>query len=160
MINLTVIALGKLKEDYLRAACAEYQKRLNGICKFSVVELNAQKLSDNPSQTEIDTALDNEAKLILTKIPQNSVVYALCIEGRQMSSEKLSEALQRHAVAGRNNAVFVIGSSYGLSPIIKQKADFKFSMSEMTFPHQLARVMLFEQLYRASQIEMRTKYHK
>ncbi len=160
MINISIIALGKLKESYLKDAMSEYQKRISGDCKFNIIELNPKKLSDSPSQTEIDNALKEEAKLIKAKIPANSAIYAMCIEGKQLSSEELSEKLQKDAVNGRNNATFIIGSSYGLADEIKSMSDFKLSMSKMTFPHQLARVMLSEQLYRAVQIEKGTKYHK
>ncbi|MBQ6707957.1 MAG: 23S rRNA (pseudouridine(1915)-N(3))-methyltransferase RlmH [Clostridia bacterium] len=160
MINISIIALGKLKEAYLRDAMAEYSKRLSADCRFNVIELNPKKISDNPSQTEIESALREEAKLIKSKIPSNSAVFAMCIEGKQLSSEKLCEKLQKTAVSGKNNAVFIIGSSYGLADEIKALADFKLSMSEMTFPHQLARVMLAEQIYRCVQIEKGTKYHK
>lgn len=160
MINVSIIALGKLKESYLKDAMAEYQKRLSTDCRFNVIELNPKKLSDNPSQTEIDNALKEEAKLIKAKIPANSAVYAMCIEGKQLSSEELSGKLQKDAVNGKNNAVFIIGSSYGLADEIKSMSDFRLSMSKMTFPHQLARVMLAEQIYRAVQIEKGTKYHK
>ncbi len=158
MVNITVICLGKLKEAYLRDASAEYVKRMGG--KLTVTELSPEKLSDNPSQKEIDTALKAEAKKITEKIPKGAAVYTLCIEGKHLSSEELSKELDTLAVSGISNAVFIIGSSYGLSDEIKRLSKLKLSMSKMTFPHQLARIMLFEQLYRASQISLGTKYHK
>ena len=160
MQNITVICLGKLKERYLRDAVDEYSKRLNGYCRLNIVELSPKKLSENPSQTEIDNALEHEGKEILSKIPNGSRVYALCIEGSQMSSQKLAREINMSAVNGFNNLVFIIGSSFGLSDGVKKRADFKLSMSEMTFPHQLARVMLLEQLYRACSINNSGKYHK
>ena len=160
MINLTLIALGRLKEAYLRDAVDEYKKRLSAFCKTNIIELTPEKLSDNPSQKEIDKALDIEAKAIVGKIPQDAFVVTMCIEGKQFSSEELSKKLEDAAISGKSNAVFIIGSSCGLSEEVKAKSHLRLSMSKMTFPHQLARVMLLEQLYRASQISMGTKYHK
>lgn len=160
MINLTLIALGRLKEAYLRDAVDEYKKRLSAFCKINIIELTPEKLSDNPSQKEIDKALDIEAKAIVGKIPQDAFVVTMCIEGKQFSSEELSKKLEDAAISGKSNAVFIIGSSCGLSEEVKAKSHLRLSMSKMTFPHQLARVMLLEQLYRASQISMGTKYHK
>lgn len=159
-MNVTVICLGKLKESYLRDACAEYTKRLGAFCKINIVELNPVKLPDNPSQAQIDAALDTEAKLITEKIPKGAAILAMCIEGKQYSSEKFSALLENAGVEGGANAVFIIGSSFGLSEKIKQMSKYKLSMSEMTFPHQLARVMLLEQIYRAFQISSGGKYHK
>ncbi len=159
-MNITVICLGKLKEDYLRAACAEYTKRLGAFCKLDVVELTPTRLPDEPSQSQIDAALEDEAKRITAKIPKGSVCFAMCIEGKQYSSEKFSNLLSSAAVEGGSNAVFIIGSSFGLSESVKRMCKTRLSMSEMTFPHQLARVMLLEQIYRAFQIESGGKYHK
>ena len=117
-------------------------------------------MSDNPSQTEIDNALSKEAEEIKKKIPNNSYVFALCIEGKEKSSEEFAKAITAAAVNGKSNLVFIIGSSFGLSPEIKNLADFKLSFSPMTFPHQLMRVMLLEQIYRAFQINGNGKYHK
>ena len=160
MINLTLIALGRLKEAYLRDAVDEYKKRLSAFCKTNIIELTPEKLSDNPSQKEIDKALDIEAKAIVGKIPQDAFVVTMCIEGKQFSSEELSKKLEDAAISGKSNAVFIIGSSFGLSPEIKALADNKLSFSPMTFPHQLMRVMLLEQIYRAFQINNNGKYHK
>lgn len=160
MIAVTVIALGKLKESYMRAFAAEYEKRLSAFCKLQIVELAPERLSDNPLPSEIDRALAAEAKLIRAKIPQNSYVFAMCIEGKQFPSERFSQKISTLAVEGVSNIVFVLGSSFGLSEELKKQADFRFSMSEMTFPHQMARIMLLEQLYRAFQIANGGKYHK
>ncbi|MBQ2964856.1 MAG: 23S rRNA (pseudouridine(1915)-N(3))-methyltransferase RlmH [Clostridia bacterium] len=159
-MNVTVVCLGKLKESYLREACAEYVKRLGAFCKINIVELNPVKLSDNPSQAQIDAALEAEAKLIAEKIPKGAACFAMCIEGKQYPSEKFSALLETAGVEGGANVAFIIGSSFGLSPTIKQMSKYKLSMSEMTFPHQLARVMLLEQIYRAFQISNGGKYHK
>ena len=160
MINITVIALGKLKEKYMRDFCDEYQKRLSAYCKLNIVELTPKALSDNPSQTEIAQALSAEAQMIKAKIPSNSYVFSMCIEGKQMPSKAFSQKLSKLAIDGKSSIVFIIGSSFGLDAEIKKLSDERFSMSEMTFPHQMARVMLLEQLYRAFQISSGGKYHK
>lgn len=160
MIAVTVIALGKCKERYMREFSAEYEKRLSAFCKLQIVELVPERLPDNPSQSEIDRALCREAEKITAKIPQNAYVFSMCIEGKQMTSEQFSQKISTLAVEGVSNIVFVLGSSFGLAEEIKKQSDFRFSMSEMTFPHQMARVMLLEQLYRAFQIASGGKYHK
>jgi len=151
VIAVTVIALGKLKERSMRELCAEYEKRLSAFCRL---------LSERPSANEIARALDTEAAHITSKIPANAYVFAMCIEGKQMPSEAFSQKLSFLSVNGVSNVVFLLGSSFGLQEALKKQADFRFSMSEMTFPHQLARVMLLEQIYRAFQIESGGKYHK
>lgn len=160
MISVTVIALGKLKERSMRDLCAEYEKRLSAFCRLQIVELTPERLSDRPSANEIARALEREAAQIAAKIPANAYAFAMCIEGKQMPSEAFSQKLSALAVNGTSNVVFLLGSSFGLQEELKKRADFRFSMSEMTFPHQLARVMLLEQIYRAFQIESGGKYHK
>lgn len=160
MQNVTLICIGKLKEQYLRDAVAEYVKRLSVLCKLSIVELPAEKLSDNPSQKEIENALQNEGKKILEKIPKGAFVYTMCIEGRQKTSEELSREMEDLAVRGFGSVAFIIGGSFGLSENVKAASNYRLSMSKMTFPHQVARVMLLEQIYRATQISAGTKYHK
>lgn len=160
MISVTVIALGKLKERSMRELCAEYEKRQSAFCRLQIVELTPERLSERPSANEIARALDAEAAQIAAKIPANAYVFAMCIEGKQMPSEVFSQKLSTLAVNGTSNVVFLLGSSFGLQEELKKRANFRFSMSEMTFPHQLARVMLLEQLYRAFQIESGGKYHK
>ncbi len=160
MINVNLIVLGKLKEKYMKDFAAEYEKRLSSYCKLTVTELEPVKLSDNPSQTEIDNALLKETQMITAKIPKNSYVFSMCIEGKQMSSEELSVKIEDMALCGKSNITFIIGSSFGLSDEIKRMSDFKFSMSKMTFPHKLARIMLTEQIYRAFSISNNAKYHK
>ncbi len=159
-MNITIIALGKLKEKYLTDAISEYSKRISAYGKLQIIELNPVRLSDNPSQTEIDNALSKEAEEIKKKIPNNSYVFSLCIEGKEKSSESFAKAINDAAINGKSNIVFIIGSSFGLSPEIKTLSDFKLSFSPMTFPHQLMRVMLLEQIYRAFQINNNGKYHK
>ncbi len=160
MLNITIIAIGKLKEQYLRDASAEYQKRLSASCKLNIVELNPEKLSDNPSAKEIENALNNEAKKIIEKIPKGAKVYSMCIEGKQRTSEELSTEIDALTVEGVSNIVFIIGGSFGLSDEVKKLSAYRLSMSKMTFPHQIARIMLLEQIYRAMQISLGTKYHK
>lgn len=160
MLEVTVICIGKLKEKFLRDAAEEYKKRLSSLCKLCVVELPAEKLSDAPSQKEIDCALAAEGKRILEKIPERAAVFSMCIEGKELSSEELSKKMFTLASQGTGKIAFVIGGSFGLSPLVKEKSLFRLSVSRMTFPHQLFRVMLLEQIYRAFQIESKTKYHK
>lgn len=160
MIKITLICLGKLKESYLREACAEYIKRLGAFCATDIVELAPARLPDNPSAAQISAALSAEAVQILKNMPPRSRVYALCIEGTELTSESLAAAIKSDAAGGAGNITFIIGSSYGLDNEIKSRADIKLSMSKMTFPHQLARVMLLEQLYRAFHINSGGKYHK
>ncbi len=160
MLSVTVIVPGKLKEKYLRDAQAEYTKRLTAFCKFNIIEVSVEALPSEPSPSQVTAALEKEGKRILEAIPKGSFVYALCIEGRQRASEVFSEELDRLAVSGNSHVTFLIGSSFGLSEEVKRFADAKLSLSEMTFPHQLARVMLLEQLYRAFHISSGGKYHK
>ena len=159
-MNVTLVCVGRLKEDYLRSACAEYAKRLQGFCRFTVEEVEAEKLPDDPSASEITGALEKEGDRILAKLPKGAYTVALCIEGKQRSSEELAQLLMNIPVQGSGAAAFVIGSSYGLSDKVKASAQLKLSMSKMTFPHQLARVMLMEQVYRAYSIINNRKYHK
>lgn len=160
MLNITIIAIGKLKEQYLRDASAEYQKRLSTLCRLNIIELPAEKLSDNPSQKEIDNALTAEGRKITEKIPKGARVYTMCIEGKQRSSEELSRELETAGVEGISSVAFIIGGSFGLSEDVKRLSNHRLSMSRMTFPHQIARIMLLEQIYRSLQISIGTKYHK
>ena len=154
-----MICVGKLKEAYWRDACAEYAKRLGGFCRFSIVELPESRLPDDPSQAQIDAALRAEGEKILAAA-KGGVVIPLCIEGKQISSEEFSQTLDRAAVDGKSSIVLLIGGSYGLWEELKKKGDLRLSMSRMTSPHQLARVMVLEQLYRAMTISRGQKYHK
>ena len=156
MQKVTVLCVGKLKEAFYAAAVAEYQKRLQRHCKLEIVELPEQKLPESPAPAEIEQALAREAALIEEKLPKGGAVIALCIEGTELSSEALSKKLAQLASAGASQLTFLIG----LHPRVKQRADLRLSMSPMTFPHHLARVMLLEQIYRAYQIDAGTRYHK
>ncbi len=160
MMKITVIALSGLKESYWIDAAREYEKRLGRYCKLDIVEIPAVRLPDNPSNSQILAALESEARLIEKKIPASCEIFAMCIEGKQMTSPAFSKRLCDIADTGAGHAVFIIGSSFGLSEKIKERAKHRFSMSEMTFPHKLARVMLLEQLYRAFQIAAGGEYHK
>lgn len=160
MIKITIIAVGKLKEKYFLAAADEYIKRLSRFCKLSIIEIEPAKISENPSLREIENCLFDEGRKILAKISNDAYVTALCIEGKTESSEQLSASIQNCAVTGKGEQVFIIGGSYGLSYDVKKRADKKLSMSPMTFPHKLARVMLLEQIYRAFMIADGGTYHK
>lgn len=158
MFNIKIITVGKLKEQYLKDACCEYLKRLKRFGNVQVIELDEYRLSDNPSDKEIEKALEIEGNNILKQA--KGYLIAMCIEGKQLSSTKFAEKIYRISVDGQNNISFIIGSSFGIAENVKKSADFMLSMSEMTFPHQLARVMLLEQIYRAFQINSNGKYHK
>lgn len=161
MIRINLITVGKLKEKYWRDAAAEYSKRLGAFCKLDIVELNESRLSDDPSEKEKSAALEAEAKMMKSYLDTNGAFnIAMCIEGKQLSSEKLSQKLSDCGLNGFSTVNFIIGSSFGIAPEVKSRAHMKLSMSEMTFPHQLARIMLLEQIYRAFQISANTKYHK
>lgn len=157
-MTVNLIVIGKLKEDYLRNACDEYIKRLSRYCNTEIHELSEYRLSENPSQKEIENALQKESESI--KKFAKGYIIPLCIEGKQVTSPELSGIIQNAVVSGNNTVTFIIGSSFGLAPEIKSMGDFRLSMSKMTFPHQLARVMLLEQIYRAFQISTGGKYHK
>ena len=159
MIKVNIIALGRLKEKYLSEAVGEYSKRLKGYCNFEITEIEPVRLPEKPSESEIKKALSKEAELINAKIPKESTVFAMCVEGKQLSSEALAEKIEGAQNSGRG-ITFIIGSSYGLSDEIKKRADFKLSVSQMTFPHQLFRVMLLEQIYRGFKINEGSAYHK
>lgn len=161
MLTVNLITVGKLKESYLRDACGEYKKRLGGFCKINIIELNESRLPDAPSEKEIKNALSVEGRSIMEYFSSGSCYnVTMCIEGKQLSSEAFAEKLERIAVDGKSTLNIVIGSSFGIADDVKKASDFKLSMSEMTFPHQLARVMVLEQLYRALQINSGGKYHK
>lgn len=160
MFEITLIAMGKLKEKFYISAAAEYEKRLKGYCQFKILELPEVRLPENPSSADISAGLEKEADLILSKLPKGCWFCTLTPEGKMLSSESLAEKLSMVKNSGKSSACFLIGSSFGISPRIKEKADFKLSMSPMTFPHHLARIMVLEQIYRAEAIQAGSKYHK
>ena len=152
--------MGKLKEKFYLEAAAEYQKRLSAYCRLTLVELPEEKLPQNPTQGQIDQALFKEAQAIRAKLPPSASVIALCVEGKERSSEDFAKLLSTWEHSSAKHLVFVIGGSYGLDPALKAEAWVRLSMSPMTFPHHLARVMLLEQLYRAFKIQEGSSYHK
>lgn len=160
MMSLTILAVGKLKESFYLEAVEEYEKRLKGYCKLNIIQLKEEGLSQNPSPSEINQALEKEAVRIAEKIPPRATVVALCVEGTLLSSPQLADLLTHCKSNGSGAMVCLIGGSYGLADSLKQKAQHKLSMSKMTFPHHLARVMLLEQLYRGFKIEEGSSYHK
>ena len=160
MLNVSLICVGKLKEKFYLAAAEEYQKRLSLFCKLTLTELPETRLPDRPSEAQIEQALRQEAQLILDKAPKGAALIPLCVEGKTLSSPELARQMEKWAVQGQSALVFVIGGSFGLHDIVKEKGVFKLSMSPMTFPHHLARIMVLEQIYRGFQINAGTKYHK
>lgn len=160
MQKVSILCVGKLKEKFYADAAAEYVKRLSRYCKLDIIELPEERLPENPSPAQIDGALAKEADAIRAKLPPSSSLIALCVEGRMRSSEELAHLMAAWANRGEKQLVFLIGGSFGLHPSIKSEAWAQLSMSPMTFPHHLARVMLLEQIYRAYQINAGTKYHK
>lgn len=161
MLKINIICIGKIKEKYFTDAVGEYAKRLTAFCKFSVVELNEERIRSNtPNDSQIAEVIEAEGRRILQKIGVSDYVAAMCIEGKLLSSEELSETLDKAALSGKSTVDFIIGGSYGLSDEVKKRADLRLSMSKMTFPHQLARVILSEQIYRAFEISTNGKYHK
>ena len=149
-----------MKEKFYLSAAAEYEKRMKGYCQFKILELPESRLPENPSPAEITMGLEKEADLILSKIPKGAWFCTLTPEGKLINSEALAEKLSAVKNSGKSSACFLIGSSFGMAQRIKDKADFKLSMSPMTFPHHLARIMVLEQLYRAESIQAGSKYHK
>lgn len=160
MFDITLITMGKLKEKFYISAAAEYTKRLAGYCKFSLLELPEVRLPENPSPAEINAGLEKEAETIFAKIPKGAWFCVLTPEGKELSSEAFASKMKEIKLSGKSSACFLIGSSFGMSPTVKEKADFKLSMGPMTFPHHLARIMVLEQIYRAEAIQAGSKYHK
>ena len=160
MLSVSFLCVGKMKEPHYIAAFAEYQKRLGAYCRFTLTEIAEQRLPEDPAPAQIAAALEKEADEIEKAIPAGAYVAALCVEGRQMSSPDFAKKLAEVQNAGRSRVCFIVGGSCGLSERVKQRADLRLSLSEMTFPHHLFRVMLAEQLYRALNIQSGGKYHK
>lgn len=159
MLNLRIVTVGNLKERYLRDACAEYEKRLCAYCRTELVQLREFRLPDAPSPAQIVSALTAEGKQILAAMPPRSYRIALCVEGQQLSSEELAQQLEQIG-ASHGSLCLVIGSSYGLAPEVKEACDMRLSVSRLTFPHQLMRVLLLETLYRSFSILKGARYHK
>lgn len=159
MLHVKLITVGNLKEAYWREAVAEYQKRLSAFAKTEIAELKEARIADDPAPAEIAAALEKEADAILAAVPPRAFTVALCVEGQPRSSEQLA-ALLNEAAARTSELCFIIGSSHGLAPRVKEAADFRLSVSALTFPHQLMRVLLLETLYRSFSILHGRKYHK
>ena len=160
MLRIRLVCVGKLKEKFYSDAAQEYLKRLSAYCKIETDELPETRQSERPSPAELDAALKSEGADILARLPKSAAVVALCIEGAQEDSPGLAELLRKHSESGDKSLCFVIGGSNGLHQTVKERADLKLSMSRMTFPHHLARIMLLEQLYRGFKILEGGKYHK
>ena len=158
--HVTILCVGKLKESYWREACTEYQKRITPFFRLDTVEIAEERLPADPSPAQIRQAIDEEGKRLLKRCPADAAAFSLCIEGKVLSSPGFASTLDRLSVNGSGHVTFFIGGSYGLSDEVKAFADRHLSFSPLTFPHQLARVMLLEQLYRAAQISFGGKYHK
>ena len=160
MLAVTLICVGKMKERHYLDAFAEYEKRLGAFCRFTLVEIPEQRLGDDPGQREIAAALEKEAAEVEKRIPAGATVVAMCVEGQQLSSRDLARQLTAWTNAGCSRLCFLVGGSFGLAQRLKDRADLRLSVSKMTFPHHLFRVMLAEQLYRSFSILAGSKYHK
>ncbi len=160
MFDITLIVMGKLKEKFYLAAAEEYAKRLKGYCNFHLVELPEYRLPEDPSPAEISAGLEKESELIFAKIPKGAWFCVFTPDGKVISSEDFAQKLKDVKLSGKSSACFLIGSSFGIAPSVKARADFNLSMGPMTFPHHLARIMVMEQLYRAEAIQAGSKYHK
>lgn len=159
-MNIDIIAVGKIKEKYIKEGIKEFSKRLSRYTKLKIVELDDEKAPENLSQRDMEIVMEKEGNKILSKIPANSFIITLEIEGKQISSEMLCKKMEDIMVGGMNNITFIIGGSLGLSQEIKNKSNFKLSFSKMTFPHQLMRLILLEQIYRSFRIMKNEPYHK
>ena len=160
MLSIYLVCVGRLKERFYQDACAEYLKRLSPYCKLTLLELPEERLPQTPSQGQIDAALEKEGQAIRSKLPPNTSLGCLCVEGRLRSSEELAALVQTWEHNSAKHLAFVIGGSFGLAESLKAEAWVRLSMSPMTFPHHLARVMVLEQLYRAFKINEGSNYHK
>jgi len=159
-MNIKIICIGKLKEKYWNDAVKEYSKRLGGYCKFNVVELKESKLPSNPSRADEINVINKEGNDVINNIKDNDYVITLEIEGKQLDSLEFSKTINKLALVGKSDIIFVVGGSLGLSDFVKNRADFRLSFSNMTFPHQMMRVILLEQIYRSFKIIRNESYHK
>ncbi len=160
MLNIKLICVGRLREKFYIDAFNEYARRLSAYCRFECVELNETKLGDKPSDKEIENALVRESADIEKAIPKDAYVIAMCVGAKQLKSEEFAQKINSLALNGRGKICFIIGGSFGMAESVKQRADMRLGMSEMTFPHHLARVMLTEQIYRSFKIIEGSRYHK
>ncbi|KXZ40724.1 23S rRNA (pseudouridine1915-N3)-methyltransferase [Alkalithermobacter thermoalcaliphilus JW-YL-7 = DSM 7308] len=159
-MNIRIVCVGKIKEKYLKLGIDEFSKRLSKYCKLEIVELDDEKAPENISEKEIEIIKDKEGKKVLSNIKDNSYVVALAIEGKSLSSEELAKKLENLTIQGNSNITFIIGGSLGLSKEVLDRSNFKLSFSKMTFPHQLMRLILLEQVYRSFRIINGEPYHK
>jgi len=159
-MNISIVTVGKLKEKYLKLGIEEFSKRLSKYCKLDFVELDDEKCPENLSEKDMLIVKDKEGKKILSKIKSNSYVIALAIDGKNLSSEELADTISKLGVRGKSHITFVIGGSLGLSDEVLKRADYKLSFSKMTFPHQMMKLILLEQVYRSFRINNNEPYHK
>lgn len=159
-MNVNIICIGKLKEKYLKDAIEEYSKRLSRFCKLKIIELPESYLPESYSEAEKNSALEKEADSVISALKGTDFIISLCVEGKQKTSEDFADLISKNMANGKSNFAFIIGSSCGLSERVKALSHFKLSFSEMTFPHQLMRVILLEQIYRGFKIISNEKYHK
>ena len=160
MIKITLICVGKLKEKFFLDAFNEYSKRLSGYCSFNCTELAENRLPENPNETQIAAALEKEGAAILKSIPSGSYVVSMCVEGKKLPSEGIARIIREREDSGKPKLCVIIGGSYGLSDSVKKASNLRLSVSDMTFPHHLVRVMVAEQLYRGFKINEGSAYHK
>ena len=160
MPSVTILCVGKMREKHYIAAFAEYEKRLGAFCRFDLQEIPEQRLPERPAQKEIEAALEREAQEIFRRIPKGAVVISMCVEGKSLTSPALADYIERLQNTGTSHLCFIVGGSFGLSERVKAASSLRLSMSAMTFPHHLARVMLAEQIYRAFTILNGSQYHK
>lgn len=160
MTTINLIYVGNIRENYLLAAVAEYEKRLSAYCRLVCTEIKEEKLPDDPSQAQTEAAMKKEGERILAVLPRKSMIIALCVEGKQLSSEEFSSLIKNAENSGFSQISFIIGGAFGLSEEVKKVCDFRLSLSKMTFTHRFARILLLEQIYRAENIAAGGKYHK
>lgn len=158
-MKITIVTAGKIKEKYLTAGINEFLKRLGPFANVKIVEINEEKMKDNPSEAEKQQTLQHEGQRLLRQVPEGSYLFVLDVYGQQLSSEKLAAKLDSLALQGRSNITFLIGGAFGLSEEVRQAADFRLSFSPMTFTHQMIRLLLVEQIYRCFKINRGEKYH-
>lgn len=159
-MNINIIAVGKIKEKYIKAGIDEFSKRLSRYAKLKIIEIADEKAPENLSKKEMEGVMEREGNKIISKIPQNSYIISLVIEGKHISSEIMSKKMEDIMISGNNDITFIIGGSLGLSNGVKEMSDYKLSFSKMTFPHQIMRLILLEQIYRSFRIMKNEPYHK
>ncbi len=159
-MNIHILCIGKLKERYWTETVGEYSKRLSKYCSLTISELKEERAPDNPSEAENNQVKEAEGRNILKQLKKESFVIALDIKGKELSSETLSQTIESLGISGKSDLAFIIGGSLGLSDEVLSRADYRLSFSKMTFPHQMMRVILLEQIYRSFKIMRKEAYHK